>query len=122
MSERSDTIDRVSKFLDHELEHVVSFPVIIKKFDKDCNTCRILFDRIDKKSQNPIPVSLGHERPVAIVYYTTILCATGMHEECGKEYVMPKVKIVSSCICDCHKQAEPIKKTKNRKQKRKRRT
>lgn len=117
-SSGSETLDEVRQYLDHELEHVLIFPVMIKRFDRDCKICQILFDRIEKKSSQKHATASLEGKPIAIIQYTTILCAIGMHDECGKDYVMTNSKIESSCLCECH-QTKPLE--KNLKQKRRRR-
>ena len=88
-------------------------PVKFTQWDPTCETCKIVFERIAKKSEKKLPVTL-EGKPAAHVLMTTILCFRKMHKECAKYYVRSNEKITIECTCKCHDDVQ-LKKGRNKK-------
>ena len=98
-------LDDVHSLLHHCNNHVYKLSVKTVQFEQTCEWCQLELKRMMKKSDNPVPVALDG-KPVAAVSMTTVLCALGMHQECGRDYVLTQQFITIHCLCQCHNKAQ----------------
>ena len=103
--ESKKILDDVHGLLRHCNRHVYMLSLKTVQFEQTCEWCQQELKRMAKQSDNPVPVAL-ERKPLASVSMTTVLCALGMHQECGKDYVLTQEFITIHCMCECHNKGQ----------------